>query len=27
MIDKHSWRARAEVYDAALQARWACNAK
>jgi hypothetical protein len=27
MIDKHSWRARAEVYDAALKARWACNAK
>ena len=27
MIDKHSWRARAEVYDAALKARWACSAK
>ena len=26
-LDKHSWRARAETYDRALQARWSCTAK
>jgi hypothetical protein len=26
MIERHSWRARAQTYDDALQARWACKA-